>query len=109
MQRLVVQRELITGGRVIVAVGPSRGLDIAATERVHAALIDAVEGGAAVLLISEDLDEVLKLSDRILVLYEGQIQGEFARGDAQRDQLGLLMGGAAVATAARLSEGGPDE
>ncbi len=96
MQRLLVQRELVAGGRVLVAVHPSRGLDVGATERVHATLIDAVEKGAAVLLISEDLDEVLKLSDRIAVLYEGGIQGRFARGQADRKTLGLLMGGAHV-------------
>jgi general nucleoside transport system ATP-binding protein len=96
MQRLLVQRELVAGGRLIVAVHPSRGLDVAATERVHSALIAAVERGAGVLLISEDLDEVLKLSDRIDVLYEGSVQGAFDRADAEREKLGLLMGGAAA-------------
>jgi simple sugar transport system ATP-binding protein len=96
MQRLLVQRELRAGGRVLVAVHPSRGLDVGATEAVHAKLIDAVEKGAAVLLISEDLDEVLKLSDRIVVLYEGGVQGRYSRAEADRKTLGLLMGGAHV-------------
>ncbi len=94
MQRLLVQRELRAGELVIIAAHPSRGLDVAATERVHTALIGAAERGAGILLISEDLDEILKLSDRVLVLYEGKVQGVFAQADAKRDEIGLLMGGA---------------
>jgi simple sugar transport system ATP-binding protein len=104
MQRILVQRELIAGGRVLVAVHPSRGLDVAATERVHSMLIGAVENGAGVLLISEDLDEVLKLSDRIVVLYEGMVLGEFARTEAEREKLGLLMGGATAEAAKTQSQ-----
>jgi simple sugar transport system ATP-binding protein len=92
-QRLVVHREMHAGRRALVAVHPSRGLDVAATQAVHEALLDARARGVAVVLISEDLDELLQLSDRIVVLYEGQVAGTLDRAQFDRERIGLLMGG----------------
>ncbi len=80
--------------RVIVAVHPTRGLDVAATQQVQEWLVRARDTGASVLLISEDLDEVIQLSDRIAVLYEGEIVGTVPSAQANRAQLGLMMAGA---------------
>ena len=76
-----------------VAVHPSRGLDVHAAQDVQAALLAARDGGCAVMLISDDLDEVLLVSDRIAVMYEGRVDGVFDRQHADRERLGLLMGG----------------
>jgi len=95
LQKLLLARELSSHPKVIVAVYPARGLDIAATETVHRLLVEERDKGAAVLLISEDLDEVLKLSDQIGVLYEGSLTGVIAREDANIEELGLMMMGSA--------------
>ena len=76
---------------------PSRGLDVHAAQDVQAALAGRPRRGCAVLLISDDLDEVLLISDRIAVMYEGRVVGVFDRRDADREQIGLLMGGHAPA------------
>ena len=91
-QKLVVARELLGGAppKLIVAVHPARGLDEGAKRRVHAALRAARDAGAAVLLVSLDLDELRALCDRILVLFEGRSRGE-APPDASDDQLGRMM------------------
>jgi ABC-type uncharacterized transport system ATPase subunit len=78
---------------VLVAASPTRGLDIGAIETVHAYLRDAAANGVAVLLISEDLDEILALADRIAVIYEGAILGETVRAEADVEEIGLLMAG----------------
>jgi len=93
IQKVVLARELSREPRVLIAAQPTRGLDIGATEYVHARLLEQCQQGAATLLISEDLDEILALSDRIAVIYEGQIMGVVAREDATLEQLGLLMAG----------------
>jgi len=93
LQRLLLAREMALDPRVIVAVHPTRGLDVAATQQVQEWLVDAREKGTSVLLISEDLDEVLQLSDRVAVLYEGQIVGTVAGADADRGTIGLMMAG----------------
>jgi simple sugar transport system ATP-binding protein len=95
-QRLLVHRELGTAEKVLVAAYPARGLDVLATEHVHQLLLAARTSGCGVLLISEDLDEILKLSDRTVVLYEGRTVGEFARGRAGPERIGVLMGGGKV-------------
>ena len=79
--------------RILVAAAPTRGLDVGAIETVHEYLREAAAAGVAVLLISEDLDEVLTLSDRIAVMYEGAIVGEVDARAATRDEIGLLMAG----------------
>ena len=72
---------------------PTRGVDIGATEYIHQRLIAQREEGTATLLISEDLDEVQNLSDRIAVIYKGEIMGIVARGEATVEELGLMMAG----------------
>jgi len=95
LQKLLLAREFSSNPKLIVAVYPVRGLDIGATDAIHRLIIEEKEKGAAILLISEDLDEVLKLSDRIGVLYEGRLMGVIDREEANMEQLGLLMMGAA--------------
>ncbi len=92
-QRLIVHREALVAKAAFVAVHPSRGLDVHATQDVQAALLAARDSGCAVLLISDDLDEVLLISDRVAVMYEGRVVGVFDRRHADRERLGLLMGG----------------
>lgn len=93
IQKIVLARELSRRPQVLVAAQPTRGLDIGAAEYVHRRLIQQRQEGTATLLISEDLDEILALSDRIAVIYEGQIMGEVAREEATPEKLGLLMAG----------------
>lgn len=90
-QRLLVGREMRIGKRAFVLAYPTRGLDVRAVETLHSEILEARSKGLAILLISEDLDELTVLSDRTLVLYEGQIVGEFEEFD--RDAIGALMGG----------------
>jgi simple sugar transport system ATP-binding protein len=93
LQRLLLAREMALDPRLIVAVHPTRGLDVAATQQVQDWLVEAREQGASILLISEDLDEVMQLSDRIAVLYEGQIVGTLPGASADRAMIGLMMAG----------------
>ena len=93
IQKIVLARELSRQPRVLVAAQPTRGLDIGAAEYVHRRLIEQRQAGTAMLLISEDLDEILALSDRVAVIYEGQIMGEVPRAEATPEKLGLLMAG----------------
>ncbi|MBN2554358.1 MAG: ABC transporter ATP-binding protein [Anaerolineales bacterium] len=97
IQKLVLARELSRQPRVLVAAQPTRGLDIGATEYVHQQLIKQREEGIATLLISEDLDEILALSDRIAVIYEGEIMAIVTRAEATPEKLGLLMAGVRAA------------
>jgi len=97
-QRLLAGRETRIASHLLVAVHPTRGLDIGATDEVRRVLIEHRNAGSAVLLISEDLDEVLTMSDRIVVMYEGRIVGEFEAASANREEIGLLMGGALSST-----------
>ncbi len=96
IQKLVLARELSRKPGVIIAAQPTRGLDIGATEYVHARLLEQRELGTATLLISEDLDEILALSDRILVIFGGQIMGDVPRAEATAERLGLMMAGEPV-------------
>ena len=93
IQKLILAREISRQPQVIVAAQPTRGLDIGATEYVHARLLEQREAGTATLLISEDLDEILALSDRIIVIFEGRIMGDVPRAEATPEKLGLLMAG----------------
>ncbi len=94
-QKLLLGRELNGAPRLIVAVHPTRGVDIGATEAIHAALRAQRTRGAATLLISEDLDELLALSDRIAVMFDGKVMGVLPARGADREQIGLLMAGVA--------------
>lgn len=93
IQKLLLARELSRKPKVVVAAQPTRGLDIGATEYVHQVLRDQRADGTAILLISEDLDEILALSDRIIVIYEGEIMGEVIAGQTDPEHLGLMMAG----------------
>jgi simple sugar transport system ATP-binding protein len=94
MQKVILARVLERNPIVIVVAQPTRGLDVGATEYVHGKLLEQRRRGAAILLISEDLDEILALSDRIAVIYEGEIRGILPRVEADAERLGLLMSGA---------------
>jgi simple sugar transport system ATP-binding protein len=93
LQKVVLAREFSGSPKLVVAASPTRGLDVGAIETVHAYLRDAAANGVAVLLISEDLDEILALADRIAVMYEGAIVGVTARADASVEEIGLQMAG----------------
>jgi ABC-type uncharacterized transport system ATPase subunit len=92
-QKLLSRRETRIASEALVAVHPTRGLDVAATEAVRKAIVDHRNAGAAVLLISEDLDEILLLADRVIVMYRGRILGEFSGEAVNREEIGMLMGG----------------
>ena len=93
IQRLLLARELSGHPKVLIAASPTRGLDVAATDTVHRLLAQSAGDGVGVLLISEDLDEVLDLSDRIAVMYRGRVVGVVDRDDADVDRIGLMMAG----------------
>jgi simple sugar transport system ATP-binding protein len=93
IQKLLLARELSRKPSVVIASQPTRGLDIGATDYVHQRLLEQRGEGTAILLISEDLDEILALSDRIAVIYEGQIMGVVEHAEATPEKLGLLMAG----------------
>jgi len=94
IQKVIMARELSRSPRVLVAAQPTRGVDIGATEYIHERLLEQRRQGSATLLISEDLDEILALSDRIAVLYEGRVMDIIPRSAATAERLGLLMAGA---------------
>src|SRR5215216_3831534 len=93
LQKVVVGRELSGNPSFIIANQPTRGLDVGSIEFVHKTLIEERDKGAGVLLVSVELDEVMALSDRILVLYRGKIQGELETATATEEEIGILMAG----------------
>ena len=93
-QKAIVAREIDRELPLIVAVQPTRGLDVGAIEYIHKQLVAQRDDGKAVLLVSLELDEVMNLSDRILVMYEGEIVGEFDPKKVTVEELGLYMAGA---------------
>lgn len=93
MQKLILARALSSHPRLVIASQPTRGLDVGATEYIRQKLDEERKAGVGVLLISEDLDEILSLSDRIAVIYEGQIIGKMAAREANEELLGLMMSG----------------
>jgi ABC-type uncharacterized transport system ATPase subunit len=96
LQKLILGRELSRKPKLLIAAQPTRGLDVGATEYIRQELLTARDHGMAILLISEDLDEILSLSDRILVMYEGQAVGIMSAEKADIETLGLMMGGATL-------------
>jgi simple sugar transport system ATP-binding protein len=92
-QKLIVAREFHKKPRVLIAAQPTRGVDVGAIEFIHKQIVEARDAGAAVLLVSSELEEILALSDRIVVMYEGRMVGEFGRGQVTEAELGLRMGG----------------
>lgn len=97
IQKVLLARVLSRDPRVVVVSQPTRGLDVGATEYVRAQLLARRTAGAGILLVSEDLDELLELADRLVVIYEGRIVGEMAAADADAERLGLLMAGRGAA------------
>lgn len=93
LQKALIAREVELEPKVLIARSPTRGLDVGATEAVRNHILAERGRGTGVLLISEDLDELLALSDRVLVIYEGEIVGEMATEEATAERLGLLMAG----------------
>ena len=92
-QKLIVAREFQRNARVLIAAQPTRGVDVGAIEFIHNRIVRARDEGAGVVLVSTELDEILTLSDRILVMYEGRIAAEFNRRQASERELGLKMAG----------------
>jgi simple sugar transport system ATP-binding protein len=103
LQRVVLGRELSGAPRLIIANQPTRGLDVGSIEFVHRILLEARDQGVAVLLVSVELDEIMSLSDRIIVLFRGRIAGEVAGDAATEEELGLLMAGVTATERAGLS------
>jgi len=93
IQKLILARELSARPRVLLAAQPTRGVDIGAAHYIHERLMEQRDAGTAILVISEDLDEVLSLSDRVLVMYEGEIIAEAKPRESTREALGLMMAG----------------
>lgn len=99
-QKVVLARELDSRPRVLIAAQPTRGLDIGAIQFVHEQILAERDRGVATLLVSAELDEILALSDRIAVLYEGRITGAFTAEEATEEQLGILMTGGTLPASA---------
>ncbi|MCA9954069.1 MAG: ABC transporter ATP-binding protein [Anaerolineales bacterium] len=93
MQKVVLARELAGDPKFVIANQPTRGLDVGSIEFVHRALIAARDKGAGILLVSVELDEIMSLSDRVIVLYRGEIAGEVDPQTVTQEEIGLLMGG----------------
>ena len=92
-QKVIIAREVSNDPNVLIAVQPTRGLDVGAIEYVHKALVAERDRGTAILLISLELDEVMSVSDTIDVIYDGRITGTFKQGEVDENKLGLLMAG----------------
>ena len=92
-QKVIIAREVENNPHVLLAVQPTRGLDVGAIEYVHKQLIKQRDNGRVVLLVSYDLDEIMNVSDRIAVIYDGKIVAELAAQDADENRIGLLMAG----------------
>ena len=93
-QKAIIAREIDRDPKLLVAVQPTRGLDVGAIEYIHRQIVAQRDAGKAVLLVSLELDEVMNLSDRILVMYEGEVVGEFDPKTTTVQELGLYMAGA---------------
>jgi simple sugar transport system ATP-binding protein len=93
IQKTILAREIDACQGLLVAGYPSRGLDVGATEAVRRRILEQRESGYAVLLISEDLEELLSISDRIAVFFEGRIMGVLQSDEAESEVLGLMMAG----------------
>ena len=93
-QKAIIAREIDKESKLLIAVQPTRGLDVGAIENIHKQLVKHRDAGNAVLLVSFELDEVMNVSDRILVMYEGEIVGEFDPKEVTVEELGLYMAGA---------------
>ena len=93
-QKAIIAREIDKDPKLLIAVQPTRGLDVGAIEYIHKQIVNQRDNGKAVLLVSLELDEVMTVSDRILVMYEGEIVGELDPKKTTVEELGLYMAGA---------------
>ena len=93
-QRAIIAREIACDPKLLIAVQPTRGVDVGAIEYIHKQLVAERDAGKAILLVSLELDEVMSVSDRILVMYEGEIVGELDPKTTTVQELGLYMAGA---------------
>lgn len=92
-QKLIVAREVARSPKLLIAVHPTRGLDVGAIEYIHSEFVKQRDKGTAILLISTELEEIMRLSDRVCVLFEGKIMGTFVPGQESIENVGLMMGG----------------
>jgi simple sugar transport system ATP-binding protein len=97
IQKLILARELSGEPRVLLAAQPTRGVDVGAARYIHDRLARQRDSGTAILVVSEDLDEVLSIADRVLVMYEGEIVAEADPRESTREALGMMMAGASQA------------
>ena len=94
IQKMILARELNAAPKVLIVAQPTRGIDIGAAEYIHERIVDARAAGAGIVVISEDLDEVLRLSDRVVVMFDGNVQGVLDRSECTMARVGVLMVGA---------------
>ena len=92
-QKVILARELERNPKFIVAMHPTRGLDIGATNFIHDNLVRARDGGSGVVVVSADIDEIMKIADRIIVMFEGKIMGEVSGKDPDMNKISSMMGG----------------
>jgi simple sugar transport system ATP-binding protein len=93
LQKVILAREISSGPKLMVAVQPTRGLDVGAIEAIQTLILEQREAGTAILLISEELEELLTLSDRIAVIFDGKIMGTMDADQADINEIGLMMTG----------------
>jgi simple sugar transport system ATP-binding protein len=108
LQKFIVGREVLQGPRVMIAAQPTRGVDIGASAEIRQALIDLRDAGVAVLLVSEELDELFEVCDKVAVMTQGRLSPVKAIRDTDAEELGLLMGGSSVAPEVSSSRAAPD-
>ena len=108
-QKVIVARELSRPIKLLVASQPTRGLDVGSIEYIHSQLIDRRDDGVGVLLVSTELDEIMQLSDRIVVMYRGKIVDIVSPDEVTKEQVGLLMAGVSPQEAGVRKDGGPPE
>jgi simple sugar transport system ATP-binding protein len=94
-QKVIVAREFSREVKLVIAAQPTRGLDVGSIEYIHKKIVERRDAGAAVLIVSTELDEVMALGDRIAVMYQGRLMGILEGAEATRERIGLLMGGVA--------------
>jgi ABC-type uncharacterized transport system ATPase subunit len=93
MQKVIIGRVLSRRPALIVASHPTRGLDVGAIDYVHQKLVEARRDGAAILLISDDLDEIMQLADKVVVMYQGRVSPAMDRGQVELQAVGMAMTG----------------
>ena len=94
MQKVILSREMEVAPEILIAAQPTRGVDIGAIEYIHSQLLKLRDEGKAILLVSAELSEIFALSDRMIVLYEGEVAGEFYPSKTTETEIGLYMTGA---------------